>query len=330
MTTRSLLATSAVMALGLAATSTLASAQEGPVPTQVLVTVDAKVPTIPALSSFKLQLNGKVTPITSFQRVAPNGTQIAILLDDGLRFTVGSDLQYIREFVTGLPQGTEVLVGYMRNGTILAVQPFTTNLEAAATKFRLPMGISGVNGSPYFALSDFVKLWPEEERQANIPPKARFVLMVTNGVDLYNGSTSILNQDSPYVKQAITDAQRAGVSVSSIYYGDQGIRGPRANFSGQSYLQQVADGTGGYSYYQGLGNPVSLLPFLKQFQHDISETYVASFVANAGGGNGRPQLQQFKLSTTPKLKMRHPDAIIPGNLEGVTTVTVTGGAPTQN
>ncbi len=42
--------------------------------------------------------------------------------------------------------------------------------------------------------------------------------MLTNGVDPYNGSDRISNQDSPYVAQSVTDAQRAGVSVSSIYY----------------------------------------------------------------------------------------------------------------
>src|ERR1019366_7389880 len=40
--------------------------------------------------------------------------------------------------------------------------------------------------------------------------KARFILMLTNGVDPYNGSTSIMNQGSAYVDNAIADAQRRG------------------------------------------------------------------------------------------------------------------------
>ncbi len=142
-------------------------------------------------------------------------------------------------------------------------------------------------------------------------------MMITNGVDPYNGSVSITNQNSPYVLAAIADSQRAGVSVSSIYYSDRGLRGGNASFSGQSYLQQVADGTGGVSYYQGTINPVSLKPFLSQFQHSISETYIATFGADAAAG-GRDHLVRLKVSTSvPKLKLRHPEAVRPGNRESV-------------
>jgi len=64
--------------------------------------------------------------------------------------------------------------------------------------------------------------------------------MITDGVDPYNGRPSVLNQNSPYVESAQNAAQRAGVAVYSIYYGDRGIGGGGAYLSGQSYLQQVA------------------------------------------------------------------------------------------
>ena len=207
----------------------------------------------------------------------------------------------------------------MSNGGVRSATPFTTDHAAAAQALRIPTGIPGISASPYFCLSEFVKHWPGNDERMEAGPasgnKARFVLMVTNGVDPYNGSTSILNQDSPYVQAAINDANRAGVAVSSIYYGDAGIRGGRASFSGQSYLQQVADGTGGEAYYQGTGNPVSFLPFLKQFQVAISETYIASFGADAKG-EGRDQLVRLKInSSLPKLKLRHADQVRPGNHE---------------
>ena len=63
--------------------------------------------------------------------------------------------------------------------------------------------------------------------------------MITNGVDPYNGSTSVMNQDSPYVDAAVADAQRAGVAVYAIYFGDAGIRGASADNSGQNYLAQL-------------------------------------------------------------------------------------------
>jgi hypothetical protein len=136
--------------------------------------------------------------------------------------------------------------------------------------------------------------------------------MITNGVDPYNGSTRITNQDSPYVQAAVEDAQRAGVSVSSIYYGDAGFGGGRGSFSGQSYLSQVADGTGGRSYYEGTGSPVSIAPYLQQFQHAISETFVATFPVKAKG----KELATLKAETKASgVKLHAPQAVRPGNLE---------------
>jgi hypothetical protein len=296
-----------------------ASAQDEGIRTQTLIRVDSKAQAIPTIPTTSLMVNNKPAQLTSLTQVAATGTQIAILLDDGLRRSAALQFDDIGKFIVGLPAGTEVMVGYMANGGVRAVTPFTTNHEVAAQGLRMPTGIPGISASPYFCLSEFVKAWPGNDERMESGPrsgnKARFVLMVTNGVDPYNGSTSILNQDSPYVQTAVNDANRAGVAVSSIYYGDSGLRGGRASFSGQGYLQQVAEGTGGEAYYQGTGNPVSFQPFLKQFQAAISETYIATFDANPKG-QGREQLVRLKInSSVPKLKLRHAEQVRPGNHE---------------
>ena len=308
------------IALFLAATlavPALATAQggENQVPTQVLVRPDSKnVDTLTA-AALTLQVDNKNTPLTSLNPVRAGNIQIALLIDDGLSRNAGIQLNDLRTFAATLPLDTEILVGYMANGTIRVEQPFTTDHNLAASRLRIPIGIPGESASPYFCLSEFVKHWPgSAPGDEETPGKARFVMMLTNGVDPYNGSTSILNQDSPYVKTAQEDAQRAGVVVSSIYYSDAGFRG-RGSFSGQSYLQQVADATGGQLYNEGPINPVSLTPLFKQFQHDLSETYVATFNTNVTGG-GRDHLVRLKVSSTvPKLKIRHPEQIRPGNHE---------------
>jgi hypothetical protein len=192
---------------------------------------------------------------------------------------------------------------------------FTTDRAAAAQSLRLPMGLRGASASPYFCLSDFVKNWPSEAESESRPSqqpthKARIVLMITNGVDPYNGSTNITNQNSPYVATAVTDAQRAGVPVYSIYYNEVGFGRGRGSFSGQSYLQQVAQGTGGAAYYQGTGSPVSLAPFLKQFQNAIAETYVATFPVD-----GSKKMVTLKASSTlPKTKVNAPQEVRPGTI----------------
>ncbi|RSL19427.1 hypothetical protein EDE15_5094 [Edaphobacter aggregans] len=291
-------------------TATLLPAQEGPTRTQALIALDSKSPQTPTSQNIIIKVNDRATPLTSLAPIPPTGAQVALLIDDGLRTSVGRQLDDIRNFITTLPQGTEIFIGYMENGRVVPAQEFTTDYASAAKNLRIPMGTAGASASPYFCLSDFTKHWPgAPEREDSIQtPKARFVMMLTNGVDPYNGSVSPLNQNSTYVDAAVADAQRAGIAVYSIYYGDSGIRGEAASFSGQSYLSEVAEGTGGRTYYQGTGNPVSIGPFLKQFRGAIAETYVATFEAP-----GNKNMVRIKLSTNlPGTKVRAAQEIRPG------------------
>ncbi len=303
-----------VLLTSLALVTVAAVAQEGDrvVVTQTLVHADSKADVIPDATAIKLEVNSKVTPLVSLTPVKPGGIQIALLIDDGLSRSSGLQLNDLKAFIMGLPPQTEVLVGYLGEGSVHVASPFTTEHAAAAATLRLPVGMGGISASPYFCLSDFVKRWPEGQGQ---PAKARFVMMVTNGVDPYNGSTRMANQDSPYVAAAVSDAQRAGVAVYSIYYRDAGVRGESASMSGQGYLVQVAEGTGGDTYYEGSGSPVSLAPFLKQFVRAIAESYVATFKVDPTAG-GKEHLLRVKMSTsTPKLKLHVANEVRPGNIE---------------
>jgi hypothetical protein len=262
------------------------------------------------LAALTLSVNGHKQPLTDLKPIDPAKTQVALLMDSGLRVSVGRELDDLRGFIRTLPDGVEVMVGSMQYGSVRADQPFTTNHAAAAQAIHLPQGLPGGSASPYLCLSDFVKRWPERAR-AGEQSKARIVLMISNGVDPYNGSTSIMNQDSPYVAAAVADAQRAGVAVYSIYYGGAGIGGPQANLSGQSYLEQLGHATGGRLFYEGTHNPVSMRPFLDEFTKLLGQMYVASFSAPAESSG---DLVRIKLSG-PGLKVRAPEAVRPGNRE---------------
>jgi hypothetical protein len=286
--------------------STMLAQVEGPVPATALISVQSKngAPLDP--SSLRLQINRHDSPITSVTPVTPGNTQIAILIDDGLRGSFNLQLEDIKHFITALRPGTKVLIGYMQNGVVRSETGFTADHDEAIAQLRISLSSPGIDASPYFCLSDFVKKWPSNE------PGARFVLMITNGVDPYNGSTSILNQNSPYVQTAQEDAQRAGVAVYSIYYGESGMRGGRGSFSGQSYLQQVAEATGGDSFYQGTIPPPSFAPYLGEFNKAIAESYVVNFPAPAPR-NKRDTLTQIKLtSSQPGVKIHAPENVRPG------------------
>jgi hypothetical protein len=312
--------TSALL-LAFALTTALAAhaQQEGLVPTQALVNVDAKSTPPASPSALMVAVNDRKQPLSAWEPVAPASAQVALLIDDGLRESVGRELENLRSFVRTLAPGVEVLVGYMQYGHVVAVQPFTTDHALAASTLHLPGGLPGMSASPYLCLSDFVKNWPSGASSSSSSPgpstqhKARFILMLTNGVDPYNGSTSVMNQGSPYVDNAVADAQRAGVAIYAIYFGDAGFSGNSADSSGQNYLSQITQATGGVDLWQGVGNPVSTAPYLRSFQSALAETYIATFNAPLGN-NPQRDLVRVKF-TAAKTKLHAPEQVRPGNVE---------------
>jgi hypothetical protein len=298
-----------IAATVLAGSATALAAQEipneGPVPTTVLIQADSKnnEPLNPAL--LKLEVNRHESPITAVTPISPRATQVAILIDDGARRSFGLQIKDVQDFINSLPPQTEVFVGYMQNGEVRSADGgFSANHEQVASQLRQTLGLPGIAASPYFSLSTFVKQWPSNK------PAARMVLMITNGVDPYNGRPSVMNQDSPYVQSAQEDAQRAGVAVYSIYYADSGMRG--GSFSGQSYLSQVAEATGGELFNLGTIPPPSLAPYLKQFGKAIEESYAVSFLASANNEK-RDTLTPIKLTTEQAgVKIHAPEGAHPG------------------
>ena len=278
---------------------------EGPVPTTVLINAESKNNTQLDPAMVKVEVNGRAAPIEGLTPARGSSLQVAILIDDGLRTSFGLQLEEVQKLIQELPQGTQILLGYMQNGTVSSSGRFSNDRMEIAKDLRVPFSTPGVNASPYFCLSDFVKHWPSRE------PGNRVVLMITNGVDPYNGSVSPLNQDSPYVQRAADDAQRAGVAVYSVYYGLRAERGPAVSFSGQGYLSQVAEATGGQMYNQGTITPPSLLPFFRQFEKALNESYNVTF--RAAPSHHKDPLVRLKVKTTQSgVKIHAPDAVAPG------------------
>ncbi|WP_419806400.1 hypothetical protein [Terriglobus sp.] len=296
-----------VMLLFAALSGSVLAQQEGPVTTRVLVRAEAKknsaAPTL-RTSDIKVDVAGRDLPVLS---VAPalaspglSGSrnsrplEIAVLLDDGLRTNFDTNLGEVTDFVrSAASPSTSVGVGYMRNGSVYFSHGFSSDPDVVAKSVRIPLASGGISASPYFCLQDLVKHWPTNTGAS------RVVLMITNGIDYYNGSVSPLNQDSPYVDGAIRDAQRAAVPVYSIYFGGRGVNGFYSSASGQNYLGRLAQETGGDTYNQGQITPPSIAPFFRQFQQALAQTYEVSFQ-----DSGR-NLQRLKVSTAvPGVKLQ--------------------------
>jgi len=228
------------------------------------------------------------------------GLELFIMLDDGADSSLGQQLQDLRKFIDAQPASTKIGIAYMQNGTARIEQHLTSDHAQATKALRLPMGIRGANGSPYFSLTDLIKRWPES-------PERREVLMASDGVDLFYGSGDLLD---PYVDEAIQNAQRAGILVSAIYTPGVGHFGHSywQTYWGQLYLAQLADKTGGEAYYIGFnGPPVSFAPYLEDLDHRLSHQYFLTFLAKPPKKAG---WQPVKLRTeVPKVDLVSADRI---------------------
>ena len=228
------------------------------------------------------------------------GLELFIMLDDGADSSLGQQLQDLRKFIDAQPASTKIGIAYMQNGTARIEQNLTSDHAQAAKALRLPMGIRGANGSPYFSLTDLIKRWPES-------PERREVLMASDGVDLFYGSGDLLD---PYVDEAIQNAQRAGILVSAIYTPGVGHFGHSywQTYWGQLYLAQLAEKTGGEAYYIGFnGPPVSFAPYLEDLDHRLSHQYFLTFLAKPPKKAG---WQPVKLRTeVPKVDLVSADRI---------------------
>lgn len=235
-----------------------------------------------------IKVNGKESSVTRFTPLrGENGRlELVVLMDSGARSSIGNQLSDIASFIKSLPPDAKVTVGAMQNGIARLAGPLTADHEAAAKGLRLPMGEPGSSASPYFCLSDLATHWPSNDQSAR-----REVIMITDGVDYYHPT---LDLDDPYVNAAIRDAARARLVIYSIYWQNRGRfdRTEYANTIGQNLLQQVTQATGGNSYWIGMGNPVSVTPYLEDIGHRLKNQYELSFIAPFGN---KPEVADLKL-----------------------------------
>jgi len=212
--------------------------------------------------------------------------ELFLLIDDSSSSSLGTQLEDIRQFIHAQPATARIGLAYMQNGTAVIVQNLTSDHAQAAKALRLPLGIAGANASPYFSLGDLIKRWPESTAR-------REVLMISNGIDLLWES----NASDPYVESVIEQAQRAGIVVFTIYTPGLGHVGHsfwRALW-GQSNLSQVADETGGESYYIAFrGDPVAFAPYLENVAQRLTRQYWLTFLAKPQKKAG---MQPVKLKT---------------------------------
>jgi len=169
-------------------------ASEGGVPAHMIVTVEphhgSDVPVVNRedVMVYEGKDRDKVTEWIPAQGDHAN-LEFFVLLDDGSNSSLGTLLDDIRKFINGQPASTKIAIAYMQNGIAKIEQNLTNDHAQAAKAIRLPMGIRGANGSPYFSLGDLIKKWPASTAR-------REIVMISDGIDEYYGTGDL--QD-PYL-----------------------------------------------------------------------------------------------------------------------------------
>jgi hypothetical protein len=253
------------------------SSPQGPssrtVPVKIVVSVEAKRgKEVPAINREDVRafVEGERVPTAGWVPLRGDqaGLELFVLIDDAIDQDVALQFDDLRHFMNAQPGTTSIGVGYMRNGTVQIVQNLTQDHSLAGKALRLPMGAGIGITSPYLAVSDLTKRWPESANRHEI-------LMISDGVDIL--------QTGPYppdLEGTIDRTQRAGVQVYAVYASGVGHSAHslyRINW-GQSNLAQLAEQTGGEAYFQGFQTPISYAPYLEKLADRLNHQYRLTFL----------------------------------------------------
>jgi hypothetical protein len=276
------------------------------VPVKLVVTVKARhgeEPPVVAKADVQVYQRDKQDMVASWVPLQGDraGLQLFILIDDSARDGLALQFRSIEKFIDEQPASTSIGIGYMHNGMVTVSQELTPDHALAQKGLHLPIGSAAGAPSPYLALSDLMKRWPQTSDR-------REILMFTSGSDILGGGFSSDPYNNPYLDEAVNRAQRGGFIIYSIYTPTAGFgsRGAfRTNLS-QTGLDILSQRTGGETYYIGFGAPVDINPYLADVSYDLKHQYELTFLAK---GVNKPSLEPVKVKTEmPNTGLRTADS----------------------
>ncbi len=239
-----------------------------------------------ANQDLSIKVNGKNAKVVKWAPYQDGNVELVLLIDDSARSSLGTQLNEIASFVKTLPPNIKAAIAWMENGRAVFTTPLSTDHDQVLKALHLPGGSPGFSASPYFCLSDLAQHWP-----SNDPAARREVVEISDGVDPYQRR---FDPEDPYVQASVTDSVKAHLVVYFIYWRALGRADntESANNAGQNLMQEVVQGTGGKSFWEGLGNPVSFQPYFEELTRRLRNQYELRFSAQH---NGKPEVETFKL-----------------------------------
>jgi hypothetical protein len=195
---------------------------------------------------------------------------IAILIQDDLVPQVSNEIGVTRDFIRSLPQGSQVMVGYITAGTLQVRQPFTTDLDKAARSLRIPTAsIASAPFNPYVEVMEALRKFERNSTNANA------ILLISDGLDTSRGFDSTAAGHTLDIDRAISEANKRGVSIFSFYAPSVGLtsRNRIASSYGQSSLNRLSNETGGKAFFQGTTGFVTFDSYFSRLRDTLNRQY---------------------------------------------------------
>src|SRR6266568_2838023 len=198
---------------------------------------------------------------------------IAILIQDDLTSQVGNELGVTREFIRSLPAGSRVMIGYITAGTLQVRQPFTTDLNRAASSLRIPIASTSASAyNPYVEVIEALKKFDSNWKGHNV------VLLVSDGLDTSRGFDATTAGHTLDIDRTISEANRRNLAIYSFYAPSVGLtsRSYLAASYGQSSLNRVSHDTGGMAFFQGMTGFVTFDSYFKRLREELNRQYATA------------------------------------------------------
>lgn len=204
----------------------------------------------------------------SLQSIEP--LNLAVLIQDDLVSQVANEIGVTKDFIRSLPQGSQVMVGYITSGTLQVRQPFTTDLEKAAKSLRIPTASRGSSAfNPYVEVIEALRKFETGGTNANA------LLLISDGLDTSRGFDSTAAGHTLDIDRTISEANKRHVSIFSFYAPSVGLtsRNRLAASYGQSSLNRVSNETGGRAFFQGTDGFVTFDSYFSRLRETLNRLY---------------------------------------------------------
>jgi len=198
---------------------------------------------------------------------------VAILIQDDLIARVGNELGVTRDFIRSLPAGSRVMVGYITSGSLQVRQPFTTDLNRAASSLRIPIASTAASPyNPYVEVIEALKKFDSSWKGPNT------VLLISDGLDTSHGFDTSSAGHTIDIDRTISEAKRRDVAIYSFYAPSVGFTSSSrlAASYGQSSLNRVSQETGGRAFFQGMTSFVTFDSYFNRLRQELNKQYATA------------------------------------------------------